>query len=78
MRHSRKAIDKILEDYRCNCYIYDKKGLVLNRKRDCDKQEDLNAAVSKLTGFLIMNDIEYEMTPQYDIIISGSQIKSNE
>jgi hypothetical protein len=65
-------IKKILEAEDCSCYSFDENNLKVtnNLSIEQSRYDDCNNRVfTQITGILLENDIQYEVSPNNDILI---------
>lgn len=60
---------KILDKHECKCFDIDEENFILNyigSRFDCCS---VDPAIADITGFLLINNVDYTMTSDNDIII---------
>ncbi len=62
-------ITQILKNHECVCYEIDRKSKILKYIGQDINCCSLSTAIADVTGFLITNNIEYNMTKDYNIIL---------
>lgn len=64
-----EELEKILSGHDCNCYKIDKENNKLIYVEQDTTCTTLNPAIANVTGYLLMQHIEYEMDEKHNILI---------